>query len=26
VHAEGADAGRALGEIELLLERNFDEE
>jgi len=26
VHAEGADAGRALGEIELLLERKFDEE
>ena len=26
VHAEGADAGRALGEIELLLERKFDED
>ncbi len=26
VHAEGVDAGRALAEIELLLERKFDEE
>ena len=26
VYAEGSDAGRALGEIELLLERKFDEE
>ena len=26
VHAEGQDAGRAVGEIELLLKRKFDED